>query len=191
MIFIAIININSVSVAKYYCREKQSREGWKWGCGMKLLFKIFYFYYFSQKYIYLLCNIMLWYMYTSWNELSNYLTYSSLSSVQFISVTQLCLTLCNPMNCRMPGLPVHHQLPEFTDSCPLSQRSHPAISSSVVPFSSCPQPLPASESFPRSQLFTWGGQSTGVSASASFLPKNTQGWSPLEFLILGPKQHPY
>ena len=123
---------------------------------------------------------MFWYMYTSWNELSNYLTYSSLSSVQFISVTQSCLTLCNPMNCRMPGLPVHHQLPEFTDSCPLSQRSHPAISSSVVPFSSCPQPLPASESFPRSQLFTWGGQSTGVSASASFLPKNTQGWSPLE-----------
>ena len=52
---------------------------------------------------------------------------------------------------------------------------------SVVPFSSCPQSLPASESFPMSQLFTWGGQSTGVSALASFLPKNTQDWSPLEW----------
>ena len=58
---------------------------------------------------------------------------------------------------------------------------HPAISSSVVPFSSCPQSLPVSESFPRSQLFPWGGQSTGVSALASFLPKNTQGWSPSEW----------
>ena len=58
---------------------------------------------------------------------------------------------------------------------------HPAISSSVVPFSSCPQSLPASESFPMSQLFAWGGQSTGISALASFLPKNTQGWSPLEW----------
>ena len=58
---------------------------------------------------------------------------------------------------------------------------HPAISSSVMPFSSCPQSLPASDSFPMSQLFAWGGQSTGVSASASFLPKNTQGWSPSEW----------
>ena len=67
-----------------------------------------------------------------------------------------------------------------SDSRPSSQWCHPAISSSVVPFSSCPQSLPASESFPMGQLFTWGGQSTGVSASASFLPKNTQDWSPLE-----------
>ena len=66
-----------------------------------------------------------------------------------------------------------------SDSRPSSQWCHPAISSSVVPFSSCPQSLPASESFPMSQLFAWGGQRTGVSASASFLPKNTQGWSPL------------
>ena len=57
---------------------------------------------------------------------------------------------------------------------PSSQWCHPAISSSVFPFSSCPQSLPASESFPMSQLFTWGGQSIGVSALASFLPKNTQ-----------------
>ena len=67
------------------------------------------------------------------------------------------------------------------NSCPSSQWCHPAISSSIVPFSSCPQSLPASGSFPMSQLFTYGGQSTGVSASASFLPKNTQDWSPLEW----------
>ena len=68
-----------------------------------------------------------------------------------------------------------------SNSCPLSQWCHPTISSSVVPFSSCPQSLPASESFPMSQLFAWSGQNTGVSALASFLPKNTQGWSPLEW----------
>ena len=66
------------------------------------------------------------------------------------------------------------------DSCPLSQWCHPAISSSVIPFS-CPQSLPASESFPISQLFPWGGQSTGVSALASFLSKKSQGWSPSEW----------
>ena len=63
-----------------------------------------------------------------------------------------------------------------SDSRPSSQWCHPAISSSVVSFSSCPQSVPASESFPMSQLFAWGGQSTGVSALASFLPKKSQGW---------------
>jgi len=67
------------------------------------------------------------------------------------------------------------------DSRPSSQRCHPAISSSLVPFSSCPQSLPASESFPMSQLLAWGGQSTGVSALASVLPKKSQGWSPSEW----------
>ena len=67
------------------------------------------------------------------------------------------------------------------DSRPSSQWCYPAISSSVFPFSSCSQSLPASESFPMSQLFTWGGQSTGVSALASFFPKNTQDWSPSEW----------
>ena len=65
-----------------------------------------------------------------------------------------------------------------SNSRPSSWWCHPAISS-VVPFSSCPQSLPTSESFPMSQLFAWGGQSTGVSALASFLPKNIQDWSPL------------
>ena len=67
----------------------------------------------------------------------------------------------------------------YPNSCPLSRWCHPAISSSVVPFSSCPQSLPGSGSFPMSQLFTWGGQSIGVSTSASVLPMNTQDWSPL------------
>ena len=66
-----------------------------------------------------------------------------------------------------------------SDSCPLSWWYYAAISSSVVPFSSCPQSLPASRSFPKSQLFSWGSQSTGVSAPASVLPKNTQDWSAL------------
>ena len=74
--------------------------------------------------------------------------------------------------CPSPSPGVH------SDSQPSSQWCHPAISSSVIAFSSCPQSLPASESFPMSQLFTWGGQSTEASALASFLPKKSQGWSP-------------
>ena len=68
-----------------------------------------------------------------------------------------------------------------SDSCPSSQWCHAAISSSVIPFSSCPQSLPASGSFQMSQLFSSGGQSTGVSALASFLPKKSQDWSPSEW----------
>ena len=99
--------------------------------------------------------------------------------VQFSSVAQSCPTLCDPVSCSTPGLPVHHQLPEFTQThvyrvSDAIQPSH----SLFVPFSSCPQSVPASESFPMSQLFAWGGQSTGASASASFLSKNTQNWSP-------------
>ena len=77
--------------------------------------------------------------------------------------------------CSSPTPGVH------SNSRPLSWWCHPVISSSVVPFSSCPQSLPASESFPMSQLFTWGGQSTGDSALESFLPKKSQGWSPSEW----------
>ena len=77
--------------------------------------------------------------------------------------------------CPSPAPGVH------SDSHPSSQWCHPAISSSVVPFSSCPQSLPASQSFPMSQLLAWGGQSTGVSALASFLLKKSQGWSPSEW----------
>ena len=77
--------------------------------------------------------------------------------------------------CSSPTSGVH------SDSRSSSQWCHPAISSSVVPFSSCTQSLPASKYFPMSQLFAWGGQSTGVSALASFLPKKSQGWSPSEW----------
>ena len=101
-------------------------------------------------------------------------------SVQFSSVTQSCPTLCDPMNRSTPSLPCPSPTPGVhADSRPSSQWCHPAISSSVMPFSPCPQSLPASESFPMSQLFAWGGQSTGGSASASVLPMNTQDWSPL------------
>ena len=100
------------------------------------------------------------------------------SSVQFSrSVVSYSLWPHEPQHARppcpspTPGIDPH--------PCPLSWWCHPAISSSVVPFSCCPQSLPASESFPMSQLFAWGGQSIGVSASASVLPMNTQGWSPL------------
>ena len=69
----------------------------------------------------------------------------------------------------------------YPSTCPLSQWCHPTISSSVIPFSSCLQFFPVSESFPMSQFFTSGGQSTGVSASASVLPMNIQDWSPSEW----------
>ena len=103
------------------------------------------------------------------------------SSVHFSSVAQLCPTLRRhelqharpPCPSPTPGVPPNLR--------PSSRWCHPAISSPVIPFSSCPQSLPASESFPMSQLFAWGGQSTGVSALVSFLPKNTQGWSPSEW----------
>ena len=104
------------------------------------------------------------------------------NSVKFSSVTQLCPTLCDPINRSTPGLPVHHQLPEFTQThVHRVSDIHPAISSSVIPFSFCPQSFSASESFPMCQLFAWGGQSTRVSALASFFPKKYQGWSPSEW----------
>ena len=92
------------------------------------------------------------------------------SSVQSLSRVRLFAT---------PWITAHQASLSITNSCSSSRWCHPAISSSVVPFSSCPQSLPASASFPMSQLFTWGGQSIGVSASASVLPMNTQDWSPL------------
>ena len=102
-----------------------------------------------------------------------------LSSVQFSSAAQSCPTLFDPMDCSTPGFPVHHQLPEFTHSSPLSWWCHPTISSSVVPFSAGLQSFPASGSFQMSQFFASGGQSIGVSASISVLPMNTQDWFPL------------
>ena len=113
-----------------------------------------------------------------------YNPYKDQTSVQFSSVAQLCPTLCYPINRSTPGLPVHHQLPEFTQTHvhlvrDAIQPYHPLLSH----FSSCPQSLPASESFPMSQLFAWGGQSTGVLALTSVLLKNTEDWSPLEWTL--------
>ena len=106
---------------------------------------------------------------------------TSLSSVQFSSVTQSCPALCDPMNCSTPGLPVHHQFPEFTQTHvhrvgDAIQPSHPLSSPSP------PAPNPSQHQ----SLFqwvnsAWRGQSTGVSASASFPPKKSQSWSPSEW----------
>ena len=100
-------------------------------------------------------------------------------SVQSSSVTQSCLTLCDPMNCRMPGLPVHHQLPEFTQTHihwvgDAIQPSHPLLS----PFSPAFN-LSQHQGLFQSQFFASVGQSIGVSASASVLPINIQDWVPL------------
>ena len=106
-------------------------------------------------------------------------SWSSNNQIQFSSVAQSCLTLCNPMHCSTPGFPVHHQLPELAQTCPLRQGCHWTISSSVIPFSSCLLSFPASGSFLMSQFFASGGQSIGASASASALPVNIQNWFPL------------
>ena len=124
------------------------------------------FYYYKQC-----CNEY------SYRNVSAYLWFSS---VQFsCSVVSDSLRPHESQHTRPPcpsPIPGVH-----SDLHPLSQWCHPAISSSVIPFSSCPQSLPASKSFPMSQLFAWGGQSTRVSALASFLPKKSQGWSPSEW----------
>ena len=116
-----------------------------------------------------------------WLHLLLFILFSSVqfSSVQFSWVAQSCRTLCDPMNCSTPGLPVYHQLPEFTQT-----HVHP-VSDAIQPSHPLSSPSPPAlnpsqhQSFPMSQLFAWGGQSTWVSALASFLPKNTQDWSPL------------
>ena len=99
---------------------------------------------------------------------------------QFSSVAHSCPTLCNPMDCSTPGLPVHHQLPELAQThVHWVGDAILTISASVVPFSSRLQSFPASGSFPMSQLFASGGQSIGVLASTSVLPMSIQDWFPL------------
>ena len=128
--------------------------------------------------------------------MTGYLGFSQSSELQFSSVAQSCLTLCDPMDSSMPGLPVHFSSVQWlsrvwlfvtpwtaacqasclsptprtnSNSCSLSQWYHPTIWSSVISFSSCPQSFPASGSFQMSQLFASGCQSIGVSASTSVL----------------------
>ena len=96
------------------------------------------------------------------------------------SVAHSCPTLCDTTDCSMPAFPVHHQIPKAcSNSCPSSWWCHPTISSSVIPFYSCLQSVPASGSFPMSQFFASGGQSIIVLVSAWVLPINIQDWYPL------------
>ena len=119
-----------------------------------------------------------------WNMVfSGYMPRSRIvgSSVQFSSVTQSCPTICDPMDCSMPGLPDHHQLPEITQTHvhwvgDAIQPPHPLSSLSPPAFL---QSFPALGFFQMSQLFMSGGQSIAVSASASVLPMNIQDWFPL------------
>ena len=132
-------------------------------------------------------------MYSGWNSLPDICFGGVLSQSLFYLLILLSISFCSVQfsrsvvsNSLRPHESQHTRLPcpsptpkVCSDSCPSSQWCLPTISSSVVPYSSCPQSLPASGSFPMSQLFASGGQSTGVSASASVLPVNTQDWFPL------------
>ena len=109
------------------------------------------------------------------NEFAN-----EFANAKFSLVSHSCPTLCDPVDCSTPGFPVHHQLLEFTQSHvnwvgDAIQPSHPLSS----PFPPAPNPSQHQSLFPMSQLFAWGGQTTGASVLASFLPKNTQDGSPL------------
>ena len=116
-------------------------------------------------FIFLTWNIIFWFCFRS-DQISHSVVYNFLRPHESQHTRPPCPS---------PTLGVH------SNSHPLSQWCHPSISSSVIPLSSCPQSLPASESFPMSQLFAWGGQSTGASALSLFLPKKSQGWSPSEW----------
>ena len=112
------------------------------------------------------------------NKITTLLVFCILLYIQFSSVTQSCLTL-QPRESQHARPPCPSPTPGvYSNSCPSSRWCHPAISSSVVPFSFCPQSLQASGSFPMSQFLSRGGQNIGVSASASIHPMNTQDWSP-------------
>ena len=134
-------------------------------------------------------NFRLWLRFVSWlysvtlGKLLNYLLNLRflIRFLQFSSVAQSCLTLCNPMDHSTPGLPVDHHSWSLPKLMSIESVMHPTISSCVVPFSSCPQSFPASGSFQMSQLFTSSGQTIAVSALASVLPMNTQDWSPSEW----------
>ena len=112
---------------------------------------------FEASQIQLHKELILWLL-TTYLELTMCQMLLKVHSVQFSSVAQSYLTPCDLMNRSMPGLPVHHQLPESTQTQVSRRWCHPTVLSSVVPFSSCPQSFPASGSFPMSQFFTTGGQ---------------------------------
>ena len=162
---------------------------WSWGAHMKWeipTYRIMISFCLRISYIYTqtynsFYQLMLWEM----GELNTQTSFyqNSLFDIRSDQIS------CSIVSDSLPPHELQHARPPcpsptprvHSDSGPSSQWCHPAISSSVVPFSSCPQSLLASESFPMSQPFTWGGQSTGVSALASFFPKKSQGWSPSEW----------
>ena len=167
---------------------------WSWGAHMKWeipTYRIMISFCLRISYIYTqtynsFYQLMLWEM----GELNTQTSFyqNSLFDIRSDQIS------CSIVSDSLPPHELQHARPScpsptprvHSDSGPSSQWCHPAISSSVVPFSSCPQSLLASESFPMSQPFTWGGQSTGVSALASFFPKKSQGWSPSEGLVGSP-----
>ena len=131
-------------------------------------------------------NSLIWKMWrnkvnmaVSTNSILDILSFFKVTSVKSLSCVQLSATPW--IAACQASLSITNSPGFHSDSRPSSQWCHPAISSSVIHFSSCLKSLPASESFPMSQLFAWGGQSTRVAALASFLPKNTRGWSPLQW----------
>ena len=120
----------------------------------------------------------------------SFVCFLSQRSVHFSAFTQSCSTLCDPIDCGMPGLHVQYQLPEFTQThVTWVGWCHPTISSSVIPFSPLPQSLPASGFFQMSKFSAAGGQNIGVSASASVLPMNIgiMDWFPLGWISLQSK----
>ena len=159
---------------------KRQHEGsfWRWGCSHIDCINV------NILVVTLNCTVVICYLWRNcvnciWN-LCIISTYGSISqfscSVESNSLRYLELQHARP-SCPSPTPGV------YSNSCSSSQWCHPAISSSVIPFSSRPQSLQAWGSFPISQVFTWGGQSIEVSTSASVLPKNTQNWSPLGWMV--------
>ena len=133
-------------------------------------------YVYVCMYILYVCIISIYiyvYLYVYIYSICIYVCISSVQSLSHVRLFVTPWTAAQQAPCPTPSPGA------YSNSCPLSRWCHPTISSSVVPFSSCPQSFPESGSFQMSQLFTSGGQSSGVSASTSVLPMNTQNWSPL------------
>ena len=169
-------------------KSKQCQNACKWiTCGSHFLSFLYFFFFFLYKSSLTssyhsgslsTSNFVVTFLSIHWSPSSRNAKCPQFSSVQSISLVLVFVTpwlqhARPPCPSPNPGV--------YSNSSPLSRWCHPTISSSVVPFSSCPQPLPASGSFPMSQLFTWGGQSIGVSVSASVPPINTWDWSPLRW----------
>ena len=171
--FILFIYLVSFGCAGFLLLHRFFSSSGKWACSLVEVHRL----------LIVVASLVEHRLYLLHCELSNC---GSWALVKFSSVAQSCPTFCDPMDQSMPGLPVHHQLTESTQTQLQSVGDAIQLSkSSVIPFSSCLQSFPASGSFQISQLFASGSQSIGVSASASVLPMNTQdylwtGWISLQ-----------